>query len=169
MNTLEFANPKVGEMYAAFGLASYRAQQFETILISTAMYSLATAQQFKNVTEIEKTNAKLSTIPMGQVFLRLKPLLSDELLTAQIETALTSRNTLVHHYFRNHQAGPEMTSVELQASIAWCRKESKRFKSVTEKLTTRRDEQRAIFARNPNTFVSEITTYLAAVQALEGP
>lgn len=80
MNTLEFVDPKVGEMFAAFGLASYRAQQFETILISSLQYSLAIAGQFGSLDEIDRASAKHSSIPMGQVLLRLKPLLADDAL-----------------------------------------------------------------------------------------
>lgn len=53
-----------------------------------------------------------------------------------------------------------MTATELQESIDWCAKASRRFKTVTGKLAARRDGQRDAFARNPEDYVPAFTSHI---------
>lgn len=153
MGRLEFADREVERMFAAFGLASYRAQQFETLLISTLQYSLAVGRKFSSLEELGRTGQKHSTMPMGQVLERLRPFLDDEALDRQILTSIYDRNTLAHHYFRSRQAGDVMTPDEMAESIEWCRSASKRFKAVALKLRAMRDERLQKFGEDPDSYV----------------
>lgn len=169
MQPYDHPRPDHLEMFAAFGVASYHAQVFESLVLTNLQYSLALAGDFKSLDEVDRSAAKLGTIPLGQLFERLKNHLADSQLRAEVEQGISTRNALAHHFFRTRTAGIVMTPTETADAITWCRAAHVEFSKVSGQLQARADDLFAIMTRDPDAIVPGMAARMTAAFAGEWP
>ena len=159
------------DMFAAFGRASYCAQEFEVLLLSNLQYSCALAGKFASLDELDRDAAKNGSIPMGQVFRQLCEYLqdSDTAMKARIADAITMRNRLAHNYFRKSTNGIVMTPEETAESIKWCERAASGFATVCNLLNKRLERLMAEFAKNPDSHVPGVGDRIRAIERGEWP
>lgn len=149
-------------LFRAFGLASYRAQDFEALLIQNLQFALALAGAFASLEEIDRAAAKHNVMPMGQVFARLSTHVDDAELVEMIQRAIFTRNQLTHHFFRVRRAGTFMTGDEIAEAVNWCEDAASEFEFVSTKLQARWHVQVATLAVDPDRYVPGMRSRLSS-------
>jgi hypothetical protein len=163
------ARPDHREMFAAYGRASYFAQEFESLLLVNLQYSLALAGEFANLDEVDRAASRRDAIPIGQVFKRLEAHLEGEKLMALVPRAIKTRNSLVHHFFRDRRVGLAMTPAETTAAISWCESAHGEFIKVIRLLDDRATELWERVMENPDAIVSGLLDRMKAIERGEWP
>jgi hypothetical protein len=167
--TFDEARPDHVELFAAFGFASRCAQEFEAIVFVSLHYSLALAGNFASLGEVDRAAEKQGSIPLGQVVSKLTEYLNDDEFRASIEHAISTRNSLVHGFFRKRTAGIAMTKAETADATAWCEAASEEFVSVSRKLHARREDQHAMVQSDPDAVVPGLRVRMEAIERGEWP
>ena len=169
MRAFDEARPDHIELFAAFGFASRCAQEFEAIVFVNLHYSLALAGNFASLGEVDRTAEKQGSIPLGQVFSELTKYLNDDKFKASIEQAISTRNSLVHDFFRKRTAGIAMTKAETADATAWCEAASEEFVSVSRKLHARWEDQHAMVQSDPDAVAPGMRARIEAIERGEWP
>lgn len=157
------------ELFAAFGFASRCAQEFESLVFVNLHYSLALAGEFASLDEVDQAAERQGSIPMGQVFSKLAKHLKDDHSKSLIEHAISTRNALVHGFFRTRTAGVTMTQTETAEAIKWCQDASEEFDTVSRVLDALWEEQRARVESDPDAVVPGTRARLEAIERGEWP
>ena len=161
--------PDEVEMFAAFGIASQRAQAVELLLLVNLQYSLALVGAYETLNHVDRAAQKLGAVPMGQVFKRLTEFLEDNALKSSIEHAILTRNALVHGFFNKRTAGASMTHPETADAIVWCGTAHTEFDNLHRRLEDRLKAQIALVAGNPDAVVPGLRARIKAIERGEWP
>ncbi|HEY4354685.1 MAG TPA: hypothetical protein VGN16_02980 [Acidobacteriaceae bacterium] len=122
LRMLKTAEGQSNAIFACFGSAAQRAQNFEDgVAKFLVVYNQATNDSLTSE-DLESRNDELSRKTMGQLLHRLKKVVTfpDDTYTDYFLEALGRRNFLMHKYFleRNHMFATEASRFEALAELA---------------------------------------------------
>jgi hypothetical protein len=164
----QYQRPDHIAMFAAYGTACCRAQEFEALLLTDLQYSLASDGQFASLKEVDESAEKPGKIPMGQVVGKLAKYLDQDLRLA-VGRSLDARNALSHGFFCARTGGVVMTPAETTEAIAWCEAAGEEFGRTCRRLERRVDELRAAVYVDPDSIVPGMQARMDALARGEWP
>ena len=157
-------------VFAEYGFAAFSAQKLENRLLLALQVANVRASEFQTLEDAREHIEKNSVISMGALIVKLRPIIGDEDLSAQLRDALVERNRFVHQFFRNHEED-ELTAAGTDSMIRECRDLAELFQSTAEKVMEQIVRSLDEIGEDPDRFLPGLAERAARLRAEypEGP